>query len=202
MLCFALGVGVAFFGSSHPASSYTLPISWRERCWFFASVLLNCVSIASIADQIVQRPSVVTRALGEYQRFIGQWLDLVPALAIFGDPSHWVTITLTLMGGVFCAANFYMLRTDGVTVLGFLFDGSRFHGGFAYRVSITCYRAAALYLLGPFICLRSFYIALIQGAPYQTEFGFTFQPHRVLFYYLAVVAAVVSGLFAANALAP
>ena len=119
-----------------------------------------------------------------------------------GGSSHWVTIALTLMGGVFCAANFYMLRTDGVTVFGFLFDRSRFHGGFAYRVCITCYRAAALYLLGPFICLRSFHFALIQRAPYQTEFGFTFQPHKVLFYYLAVVAAVVAGLFIANALVP
>ena len=194
-------MSVAFFGTSHSARQYTLPISWRERCWFFASLLLNCASIASIADLIVQRPSALTRALDDYHRLIATWL-CPPVPEIVNDPTHWVTIALTLMGGIFCAANFYMLRTDGVTVLGFLFDRTRFHGGLAYRSSITCVRAAALYALGPIICLRSFYIAVIRAAPFQTEFDFTFQPKKVLLYYLLVVAAVVGALFAANVIAP
>jgi hypothetical protein len=193
---------LAFFGASNSASSYTLPISWRERCWFASSLLLNCASIASIAEQVIQRPSVLTRALEEYHRFVGGWLGSIPVLGIIGDPTHWVGIAVTLMGGVFCAANFYMLRSDGVTVIGFLFDRTRFHGRLVYRTIISCARAIALYLLGPIICLRAFYNAIIKRAPYQTEFDFTFQPHKVLLYYMSVVVGVVGALFLANAIAP
>jgi hypothetical protein len=112
----------------------------------------------------------------------------------------WTVATqlFVVMGGVFCAANFYLLRTDGMTVFGFLFDRSKFQGNWLYRLQYASVRTAALYVVGPALCCYLVLVAM--SAPYQTVFGLTFQPRKVASYYLTLIVVVVTALVGAYAI--
>jgi hypothetical protein len=180
---------------------YRLPLGWGESAWFGASFLLNVLSIASLIDILIARPSILSVGLSLYQCLVDKVFHSIPLIGPHYNPGSPAQFSLTqifvLMGGVFCSTNFYCLRTEGMSVLHKLFDLSRFMGGTPFRITYTITRLICLYIFGPVIYSYLVYVAVTERAPYQRLFGLTFQPIKVLAYYSLLVFVISTALWVA-----
>lgn len=181
---------------------YRLSLKWHEKAWFGASLILNVLSLASLVDQSLSKPSIISTALFLYQSLTERVVSSLPLIGPFyqaHSPLHAGLVQLfVLMGGIFCSTNFYTLQTEGTTVFQRLFDLSRFKGNLVYRLQYASVRTSCLYLLGPPLYVYLLYVAVSKRAPYQRVFGFTFQPKRILAYYGTLVVLVSACLWAAG----
>ena len=165
-------------------------LKWHERAWFAVSVLLNVLSLSALIDEFLGWRSWFSASLMVYRALTGAVLiqvGLVPPLT----PQPLVTLItqlLVFMGGVFAAANFYALHTEGQSVFARVHDTGCHPGRFAWLCA-TC-KTAAIYASGPALLLFLLWKALARGAPMQRVLGFTFRPAHVAAYYVSVVVAV------------
>jgi hypothetical protein len=111
-----------------------------------------------------------------------------------------ITQLLVFMGGVFAAANFYALHTEGQSVFARVHDTSCRSGRFAWLCA-TC-KTATIYASGPVLLLFLLWKAMARHAPMQRVLGFTFRPAHVAAYYVSVVGAVAMTLVLAGYLYP
>jgi hypothetical protein len=180
---------------------YRVPLGWGETVWFGASLLLNVLSVASLLDFLIARPSILSAGLSIYQCLLEKVIHSIPLVGPHYNPESPTQFNITqlfvLMGGVFCSTNFYCLRTEGMNVLHRLFDLSRFMGGTPFRTYYTVARCIGLYLLGPFLYSYLVYVAIARRAPYQRVLGLTFQPIKILAYYSTLVFLVSTALWIA-----
>lgn len=166
------------------------PLKWYDRAWFVASLVLTGLSLATALDHLLGWPSSLSPILVAYSALLS---SISMALLGRGSQLLWHFEHLfVLMGGVFCSLNYYTLQTEGQTVFRRLRDMSRLQGGGGalHSLLFAFKRASALYLLGPFVCLYLCYVAVTSRAAYHEVFDFTFQPAKILFYYLSLFSAV------------
>jgi hypothetical protein len=160
--------------------------------------LLNVVSLSSFIDEILGWRSWVSDALLWYRALtanILQYSGLVPHHV----PSAIVAIIsqlLVFMGGVFAAANFYALRTEGQSVFRRVYDTACRPSSFARLCAIS--KTAVIYLLGPALLLFVLWKSLSRRTPIQRVLGFTFRPSHVAAYYLSLLGSVTIALVLAG----
>ena len=169
-------------------------MKWHERAWFATSVLLHVVSLSAFIDEILGWRSWVSDALVWYRTLVAT------AIASSGLVPHYTpeeivagaSQMLVFMGGVFAAANFYALRTEGQSVFQRVYDTSCRPRRFAWLCAVR--KTVVIYLLGPALLLYVLWKALAHGAPLQKILGFTFRPSHVAAYYLSLVGSVAMAL--------
>jgi hypothetical protein len=177
-------------------------LKWHERAWFVVSVLLNVLSLSALIDEFLGWRSWFSAILILYRALTGVVLikvGLVPP----ATPQLLVTLIsqlLVFMGGMFAAANFYALRTEGQSVFARVHDTSCRSSRFAWLCA-AC-KTAAIYASGPVLLLFLLWKAVTRGAPIQRVLGFTFRPAHVATYYVSVVVAVAITLVLAGYLYP
>src|SRR5262245_22825891 len=169
-------------------------LKWHERAWFAVSVFLNVVSLSSLIDEILGLRSWLSDPLTFYRNLTSAIL-LHSGLAPPKTPAVVVAIVsqmLVFMGGVFAAANFYALHTEGQSVFRRVHDTSCRSSRFSWLCAAR--KTIVIYFLGPALLLFLLWKALTRGAPIQRTLGFTFRPSHVAAYYGSLVGAVALAL--------
>ena len=173
-------------------------VSWTVRAWFWASVILNGLSLGAFLEQFFIVPSVLSAVLHFEQRvfeFIWRGLGIPPTvtgtriIALLGQ-------VLVFMGGIYAAANYYSLRTEGQSVIQRIHDTDCRRGKFPWICAVA--KSFGLYLAGPVLLPIVLLKACLHQAPTQRIWGFTFRPSHVAAYYGVLVVGVVVTLATAS----
>jgi len=169
-------------------------LKWHERAWFAVSVLLNVVSLSAAVDEILGWRSWVTDALAWYRHLTAAILTMSGLIPPHTPPTivAFISQLLVFMGGVFAAANFYALHTEGQSVFRRVRD-TACPTGLVGRLCALL-KTAVIYLLGPAILLFLLWKAFTRAAPMQRTLGFTFRPAQVAAYYATLVGSVALAL--------
>jgi hypothetical protein len=149
--------------------------------WLSVSIVLNSLSLLSIAEQHSPTGSSLTV-------FIGTYRSAFTTLTT-GDPLFppWVKEAFVIMGGVFAAANYFVLKADGANILNRLLFVNRNKPSMEKYWSIT-YRIIILYAFGIFIFLFLSARNLLRGRRFARVMDIAFEPARVVRYYCFLLA--------------
>ena len=166
-------------------------VALRARLWLAGSILLNALALEGVANRLVPIDGPLQTIATWYSTITG--LFLAKIASAFGIDAHWhvpISDVLIFMGGFFAAANYFVLRSDGQSVL----DRIRAIG--CPRLSAlshwTCVgqKMLVLYALGPLIYAYYSVTCLIRRRRYYRAHGFTFAPLHIVSHYALLITSV------------
>jgi hypothetical protein len=153
----------------------------RSWVWLSISLLLNSLSLLSIAEQYMPSGSPLALIVDAYQSLFGALTKRDP---LFPQP---VPEAFVIMGGVFAAANYFALKADGTNITNrLLFLNSR--KPFVVKWWSVFSRLIILYVSGPFAFIFLAVKNLQHGRRFARYLGISFEPLRVVLYYLLLIS--------------
>jgi hypothetical protein len=166
-------------------------VAIRARLWLAGSVVLNALALEGIANRLIPIEGPLQAIAKWYSTLTGFFFAKIAAA--LGIGAHWhvpISDVLIFMGGFFAAANYFVLRSDGQSVL----DRIRAIG--CSRISAlshwTCVgqKMFVLYALGPLIYAYCSVTCLIRRRRYYRAHGFTFAPLHIVSHYTLLIISV------------
>lgn len=169
-----------------------------EQGWLAASVSLNILGLAGIAEDAMKWKTFLASLFYYYRHYV---TDVIYEMfSVLWPDFFWplprvTTDIFVLMGGFFAAANFYTVQTDGASVFQRLRHSHCSRGSALRRGSCILFSTTLLYLFGPVIYIWTF----LRG-PMRVHrvLGLVFCPGQIIKYYVYLVFGTVCLLFVAS----